>query len=105
MPKPGSRALGTRALHDTVCLRYHPHCGQWSHTVESSLRRLALCPAVGPPSAKVMELASKLWSWAQLHNLEFQKSPHCEVLELGRILPGSTLAPVASFMEAFLGPR
>ena len=52
-----------------------PHCGQWSHTVESSLRRLALCPAVGTAHCEVMELASKLWSWAQLHNLEFQKSP------------------------------
>jgi len=43
--------------------------------VESSLRRLALCPAVGTAHCEVMELASKLWSWAQLHNLEFQKSP------------------------------
>ena len=43
--------------------------------MESSLRRLALCPALGTAHCEVMELASKLWSWAQLHNFRFQKSP------------------------------
>ena len=72
-PHAGARPCPARPTVVAACSI--PHCGQWSHTVESSLRRLALCPAVGTAHCEVMELASKLWSWAQLHNLEFQKSP------------------------------